>query len=164
MAKAQHELDRFVTSKNDRGVVDGEYRAVCRCGWRSAAAPDHQVLTRLWEIHRDGSLIAERDDAIARANDLQERFEIAEKERDREEERGDHWEKRALELGDQLEAANERAEEAIAERNECERAMAEQAERIGELEAKLDAVGTTKTMPRGTYHQDGRYIEPGDSE
>jgi len=96
------ELDRFESVRNERGWHDGQQRAICRCGWKSATSNDQSVLVALWEIHQRGA---------SHVEDLQSQLEIAEKERDREEERGDHWEGRARELGDQLEAAEARAEE-----------------------------------------------------
>jgi hypothetical protein len=52
----QHELLEFKPcSFGDGGFYwpDGADRAVCSCGWRSAAIQrDKQALIRLWEIHK----------------------------------------------------------------------------------------------------------------
>lgn len=50
----EHELSRFVRcSFGDGGYynADNAHRAVCSCGWTSAASTDKRALVDLWRIH-----------------------------------------------------------------------------------------------------------------
>lgn len=50
-----HELVRFAACTfGDGGFYyhDGADRAVCSCGWKSAASKDQKALVALWDIHQ----------------------------------------------------------------------------------------------------------------
>lgn len=54
-ATAKHELTRFDRcSFGDGGFYHGDnaHRAVCSCGWKSAASRDQKALIALWDVHQ----------------------------------------------------------------------------------------------------------------
>ena len=49
-----HELvvfDKCSLLNSGYSYHEGYDRAVCACGWKSAASKDHKALVALWEIH-----------------------------------------------------------------------------------------------------------------